>query len=138
MKWPDGNDGNYSGTPSVNFPGSVSAYTVTRVVNGTTVTYTQPAITRDAATGNVTNRPPIIVTGDTVEEYTDPDPVQPSDLDAALVGKINDTTSGTSAALSATYVTFKNFDGTPVIGKHVEITLTADGTDIDNIRVVTP
>lgn len=43
-----------------------------------------------------------------------------------------------SAALSATYVTFRNFDGTPVTGKHVEITLTADGTDIDNIRVVTP
>jgi hypothetical protein len=40
--------------------------------------------------------------------------------------------------LNATYVTFKNFDGTPVTGKHVEITLTADGTDIDNIRVVTP
>lgn len=40
--------------------------------------------------------------------------------------------------LNATYVTFKNFDGSPVVGKHVEITLTADGTDIDNIRVVTP
>jgi hypothetical protein len=40
--------------------------------------------------------------------------------------------------LNATYVTFKNFDGTPVAGKHVEITLAADGADIDNIRVVTP
>lgn len=50
------------------------------------------------------------------------------------------TTPGTptQAALSATYVTFRNFDGSPVTGKHVEITLTADGTDIDNIRVVTP
>jgi len=44
----------------------------------------------------------------------------------------------TRAELTATYVTFKNFDGSPVTGKHVEITLTADGTDIDNIRVVTP
>lgn len=42
------------------------------------------------------------------------------------------------AEASATYVTFRNFDGSPVVGKHVEITLTADGTDIDNIRVVTP
>jgi len=44
----------------------------------------------------------------------------------------------TVAAGNATYATFKNFDGSPVVGKHVEITLTADGTDIDNIRVVTP
>jgi hypothetical protein len=43
-----------------------------------------------------------------------------------------------TTALNATYVTFKNFDGSAVTGKHVEITLTADGTDIDNIRVVTP
>lgn len=28
---------------------------------GGTVTYTQPAVTRDSATGNVTNRPPITV-----------------------------------------------------------------------------
>jgi hypothetical protein len=41
-------------------------------------------------------------------------------------------------SLGATYVTFKNFNGTAVTGKHVEITLTADGTDIDNIKVVTP
>lgn len=138
VKWPDGIDGTYAGTASVNFPGAVSAYTITRVLNGSTVTYTQPAITRDPTTGNVTNRPPIVITGETVEEYLYPDPVAPSDLDAALVGKINDTGSGTRVALDATYVTFRNYDGSPVTGKHVEITLTADGTDIDNIRVVTP
>lgn len=44
----------------------------------------------------------------------------------------------TEAAANATYVTFRNSDGTPVTGKHVEITLTADGTDIENIKVVTP
>lgn len=60
VKWPDGVDGNYSGTASVSFPGSISAYTITRV--GTpTKTYTQPAVTRDATTGLVTNRPPITV-----------------------------------------------------------------------------
>lgn len=54
------------------------------------------------------------------------------------MGSILDPKPLTQAAAAATYVTFKNFDGTPVTGKHVEITLTADGTDIDNIRVVTP
>ncbi|QDG61253.1 hypothetical protein [Pseudarthrobacter sp. NIBRBAC000502771] len=58
--------------------------------------------------------------------------------DASMAALANSPTSAFSTALSATYVTFKNFDGTPVTGKHVEITLTADGTDIDNIRVVTP
>lgn len=61
VKWPDGVDGTYSGTASVNFPGAISAYTVTRV-GSPTVTFTQPAVTRDPATGNVTNRPPITVT----------------------------------------------------------------------------
>ena len=61
VKWPDGADGTYAGTASVSFPGSISAYTVTRVVGGATLTYTQPAITRDSTTGNVTNRPPIVV-----------------------------------------------------------------------------
>ena len=60
VKWPDGVDGTYSGTPSVSFPGSISAYTITRV-GSPTVTFTQPAVTRDATTGNVTNRPPITV-----------------------------------------------------------------------------
>lgn len=61
VAWPDGVAGTYSGTASVSFPGSVSAYTLTRAVSPT-VTYTQPAVTRDATTGNVTNRPPITVT----------------------------------------------------------------------------
>jgi hypothetical protein len=57
VTWPDGAVGVYSGTASVGFPGAISAYTITRV--GTpTVTYTQPAVTRDTA-GNITNRPPI-------------------------------------------------------------------------------
>jgi hypothetical protein len=58
--------------------------------------------------------------------------------EAAAAAQATDNATPLGAALSATYVTFKNFDGTPVTGKHVEITLTADGTDIDNIRVVTP
>ena len=60
VRWPDGVDGTYSGTASVSFPGSISAYTITRV-GSPTVTFTQPAVTRDATTGNVTNRPPITV-----------------------------------------------------------------------------
>jgi len=43
----------------------------------------------------------------------------------------------TQESLMTTYVTFLNHDLTPVSGgKHVVITLTADGTDIDNIQVV--
>jgi len=60
VQWPDGVTGNYAGTPSVNFPGSISAYTITRQ-GSPTVTYTQPAVTRDSTTGNITNRPPITV-----------------------------------------------------------------------------
>lgn len=60
VQWPGGYSGNYAGTPSVNFPGSISAYTITRITNDGTETYTQPAITRDSVTGNVTNRPPIV------------------------------------------------------------------------------
>jgi len=60
IEWPDGVTGTYAGTASVSFPGSVSAYTITRA-GSPTVTFTQPAVTRDATTGNVTNRPPIIV-----------------------------------------------------------------------------
>lgn len=60
VAWPDGVAGVYSGTASPTFPGAVDAYTVTRT--GTpTVTYTQPAVTRDPA-GHITNRPPITVT----------------------------------------------------------------------------
>ena len=60
VEWPDGVTGTYSGTAAVDFPGSVSAYTVTRA-GSPTVTFTQPAVTRDATTGAVTNRPPITV-----------------------------------------------------------------------------
>jgi hypothetical protein len=41
------------------------------------------------------------------------------------------------AAADRSYVMFRQFDGTPVpAGHHVEIRLTADGTDIDDIKVV--
>jgi hypothetical protein len=60
VEWPDGVTGTYSGTASVGFPGSVSAYTVTRA-GSPTVTFTQPAVTRDSTTGQITNRPPIVV-----------------------------------------------------------------------------
>lgn len=60
VAWPDGVAGVYSGTASVDFPGSVDSYTVTRT-GSPTVTYTQPAVTRDATTGAITNRPPITV-----------------------------------------------------------------------------
>lgn len=60
VNWPDGVDGTYSGTASTSFPGSINSYTITRVAGGITVTYTQPAVTRDA-NGYVTNRPPITV-----------------------------------------------------------------------------
>lgn len=59
IEWPDGVTGTYSGTASVSFPGSINTYTVTRT--GTpTVTFTQPAVTRDAS-GYITNRPAITV-----------------------------------------------------------------------------
>ena len=57
--WPDGTQGTYSGTPSVNWPGAVSAYTVTYAASPTK-TFTQPAVTRDAS-GRITNRPAITV-----------------------------------------------------------------------------
>lgn len=53
--WPDGTTGVYTGTPSTAFPGSIDAYTITY---GTTLIYTQPAVTRDSA-GNITNQPAI-------------------------------------------------------------------------------
>jgi hypothetical protein len=60
VEWPDGVTGTYAGTPSTFFPGSINAYTVTRA-GSPTVTFTQPAITREGGTGYVTNRPAIIV-----------------------------------------------------------------------------
>lgn len=53
--WPDGTTGVYTGTPSAAFPGSIDAYTITY---GTTLVYTQPAVTRDI-NGNITNQPAI-------------------------------------------------------------------------------
>ncbi|MBT2566586.1 hypothetical protein J7I84_08780 [Arthrobacter sp. ISL-85] len=55
LLWPDGTAGVYSGTPSTTFPGSVDAFTVT-YAGATTLTVTQPAVTRDAA-GRITNQP---------------------------------------------------------------------------------
>lgn len=60
VAWPDGSLGVYSGTASTSFPGSIDAYTITRALASGTVTYTQPAVTRDAS-GNITNRPNIVV-----------------------------------------------------------------------------
>ena len=60
VEWPDGVDGTYSGTASTEFPGSVDSYTVTRA-GDTTTTFTQPAVTRNATTGAIINRPPITV-----------------------------------------------------------------------------
>lgn len=59
--WPDGEVGNYAGTPSAAFLGSIDSYTVTRMLATGTVTYTQPAVTRNA-NGKITNRPAITVT----------------------------------------------------------------------------
>lgn len=61
VEWPGGATGTYSGTASVSFPGSVSAYTITHVDAEGTKTFTQPAVTRDPVTGLVSNRPPIVV-----------------------------------------------------------------------------
>jgi hypothetical protein len=59
VTWPDGSTGVYSGTASTNWPGAISAYTITK--NGTqTRTYKQPAVTRDT-NGSITNRPAITV-----------------------------------------------------------------------------
>lgn len=58
VEWPDGVTGTYSGVASVQFPGSVNRYTITRA-GSPTVTYTQPTVTRDGVTGQVVNRPPI-------------------------------------------------------------------------------
>lgn len=60
--WPDGATGRFTGTPSPSFPGAVDAYTITHVLAGVTSTYTQAAVTRNAA-GTVTTRPAITVTG---------------------------------------------------------------------------
>ena len=58
--WPDGTTGVFTATTlSTLFPGAVDAYTVT-YLGATTVTYTQPLMTRDTS-GAVTVRPAITV-----------------------------------------------------------------------------
>ena len=59
VTWPDGVAGVYSGTASTTFPSAIDAYTVTRA-GSPTLTYTQPAVTRDGS-GNISNRPAITV-----------------------------------------------------------------------------
>lgn len=59
--WPDGTVGTYTATTvSTTFPGAVDAYTVT-YGSPATKTVTQSAVTRDASTGAVTNRPAMTV-----------------------------------------------------------------------------
>lgn len=61
VTWPDGTAGTYTAdTVSTTFPGAVDAYHITY---GSPVvhTYTQPAVTRDATTGAVTQRPALVV-----------------------------------------------------------------------------
>ena len=60
VSWPDGAIGTFTGTESTAIPGAIDAYTVTHILSGDTITYTQPALTRDG-TGAVTNRPALVV-----------------------------------------------------------------------------
>jgi len=56
--------------------------------------------------------------------------------DSAVKALIANPGSQTATELNATFVAFRNHDGTPVAApKVVVITLTEDGTDIDNIAV---
>lgn len=60
LSWPDGTPGTYLAlVVSVNFPGAVDSFAVTY---GEPVqhTYTQPAVTRDPGTGDVTEIPAIV------------------------------------------------------------------------------
>lgn len=61
IKWPDGVAGVYSATPSVTWPGATDAYVLTRV-GDTTLTFTQPTVTRDISSGAITTRPAITIT----------------------------------------------------------------------------
>jgi hypothetical protein len=61
VTWPDGTPGTYTAdTVSTAFPGAVDAYHIT-YGSPPSNTYTQPAITRDPATGAATNVPAITV-----------------------------------------------------------------------------
>jgi hypothetical protein len=58
--WDDGATGVFVGTESPTTPGAIDSYTVTHVLGGVATTYTQPALTRNAA-GAVTARPAMTV-----------------------------------------------------------------------------
>lgn len=59
VEWPDGDTGTYTAdVVSVDFPGSVDEYHITKATH----TYTQPLVTRDPATGEITDLPAIVVT----------------------------------------------------------------------------
>ncbi|WP_290723810.1 hypothetical protein [Gordonia sp. UBA6683] len=63
VKWPDGATGNLTTTLSTD-PASLNAvngFVVTHVLGGTTTTFTQPTMTRDATTGAVTAQPELVV-----------------------------------------------------------------------------
>lgn len=57
--WPDGTTGTFAGTPSTSAlaMGALDSYTLTYVGAAVTKTITQPAVTRNANTGEVTTRP---------------------------------------------------------------------------------
>ncbi|QAY16081.1 hypothetical protein SEA_ELESAR_29 [Arthrobacter phage Elesar] len=57
--WPDGTPGTFTGTPSAAFPGALDSYAIT-YGDPLVRTYTQPAVTRDAA-GAITNQPAISI-----------------------------------------------------------------------------
>jgi hypothetical protein len=61
--WPDGNIGTWMADKfNTTFPDLCDAWHVTYSRdNGTVVTLTQPAVTRDATTGNITYRPNLVV-----------------------------------------------------------------------------
>lgn len=58
-----------------------------------------------------------------------------SAIDAAAAALLTTPGSALNVAGNATFVSFRNYDGTPVVGKHVIIKLTSDGTGIDDITV---
>jgi hypothetical protein len=61
IAWPDGATGVFTtDVASVAFPGAIDAWHATYVVEGTTLTVTQPAVTRDA-NGAVTVQPAITI-----------------------------------------------------------------------------
>lgn len=61
VTWPDNATGTFTGTESIDFPGAIDSYTVTHVLDGDTITFTQPTLTRDV-NGAVATRPAITTT----------------------------------------------------------------------------